>query len=177
MREKLGFDIGEISRKFSVFGPTEVVCEARGSTKWCTLPYPRHPNGCPNFGKRSDCPPRAPYFLDIYNPSVYIASLVFDFGQYFETRKQIHPDWSEKALKNPRHWQEHLRAQLRKGVVVALTNPGLSDHVPVYNPEAMCVNVHSTCEGVGLHLEWPPRQHMYRIALLSKTVPLNINSQ
>ena len=170
MQEKVGFEIKEIGREFCVLGPTDVVCEARGFTRWCTMPYPRHPNGCPNFGKRPDCPPNIPYFLDIYNPSVYIASLDFDFEPYLGTKRQIHPDWSDPALRNSRHWQNHLRAELRRHVDMALNKPELLGYVAVYNPEGMCVNVHRTCENVGLQLEWPPQQHMYRIALLSKKV-------
>jgi hypothetical protein len=28
--------------------------------KLCRLPYPNHPKGCPNYGKRALCPPKAP---------------------------------------------------------------------------------------------------------------------
>jgi predicted metal-binding protein len=171
MIERPEFDITKIKREFFILGPTEIVCKPRGFTRWCTLPYPGHPNGCPNFDRRSDCPPGTPYFLDIYNPSVYIASLYFNFGEYVKARRQVHKNWSEKALKNPRHWQSHVRAELRKYINTDLGKPELFEYIPLYSPEAMCVNVHLTCKRAGLQLQWPPQEHTYQVAILAK--PLN----
>lgn len=170
MKERTGnFEIGEIKREFLIFGPTEVVCKPKGFAKWCVLPYPNHIAGCPNFGKRSDCPPKTAYFLDVYDPQVLIASLCFDFQNYLEIKKQIHSDWTDKALRNSRHFQNHLRMALRKEINDALERPELADYAAVYNPEAMGVNVHATCRKVGLELEWPPEKKMYRLAFLAKT--------
>jgi hypothetical protein len=169
MKERTGnFDIGEIKREFSILGPTEVVCKPKGFDRWCTLPYPNHIAGCPNFGKRQDCPPEAPYFLDIYRSRAFVAFLCFDFEKYLEIKKQIHPDWTDKALRNPRHWQDHLRMVLKKSVADTLKMSELSDYEAVYNPEAMSVNVHATCQAVGLELEWPPQKKMHRLAFLAK---------
>lgn len=165
--EKLNFEIGEIGRNFGVLGPVEAVCQPKGFNRWCTLPYSRHEDGCPNFGVRPDCPPKAPYFLDVYEPEVYVACLDFDFRSYLNQRRLIHADWSEKALRNPRHWQNHLRSELRQKVA-ELYEAGLEGLVPEYNGEAMGVNIHMTCQNTGINLEWPPRERMYRIALLAK---------
>jgi hypothetical protein len=97
-KERLGFEISEVERSFGVLGPVEVVCQPRGFTRWCTLPYPRHVDGCPNFGKRTDCPPNVPYYLDVFEPLSYVAYLDFDFEGYIEQRRLMHNDWSEKSL-------------------------------------------------------------------------------
>ena len=46
----------------SYFEVVEVVVDYR-ARDWCRLPYPDHPRGCPNFGRRADCPPMAPLIL------------------------------------------------------------------------------------------------------------------
>jgi len=168
MKERITSIVREIGREFTVFGPTEAQCKPRGFVRWCTLPYPDHPDGCPNFLLRSDCAPNAPYFFDVYDKDVFVASLDFDFAEYMEAKRTIHPEWTEKALRNSRHWQNHLRAELRNNIVRELEHPELASYVPIYNPEAMGVNVHLTCQRVGISLEWPPQQHMYRIALLAQ---------
>lgn len=158
--------IGEISRNFSISDETLVAVKERGFNKWCTLPYPDHPEGCPNFGYREDCPPNAPYFLDIYQPNVKIASLAFDFETYLNWRKSFHPDWTERALRNVLYYQEHLRFELRNNVKEELKKlPGWE---PLYNAEAMGVNIHLTCRAVGINLEWPPKIINHRIAILAR---------
>ena len=158
--------IGKIERNFSVSEPVLVVVKPKGFVRWCNLPYPKHPNGCPNFGVREDCPPNIEYFLDVYKPEVRIAALSFDFGEYLNLRHEIHPDWTERALRNPRHFQGHLKAAL-KNFVVNFNVPG---YVSEFSPEAMGVNLHLTCKKAGIELEWPPTNRMYRIALLAQPI-------
>ena len=156
--------IENINRLFGVSGEVEVVCKPKGFNTWCRLPYPDHPLGCPNFGKKKGCPPNVDYFLDVVEPEVKIAYLYFNFEEYLNWRRSNHPDWTERALRNPRHFQRHLDAVLRKNIKAL----EISDFIPVYNPEAMGVNLHKTCSSVGINLQWPPKDRMYRIALLAK---------
>ena len=147
--------------------PVFALVKPRGFNTWCRLPYPKHPNGCPNFGVREDCPPNQPYFLDIYQPTVKIASVRFDFEEYITWRRKIHPGWTEKALRNPRHFQKHLDANLKSEIEKLSKNSEVGSLIPVYTAEAMGVNVHMTCRRAGIELEWPPRNIMYRISLLA----------
>ena len=168
MQERAKLDISEVARDFFVRGPVEVACQPKGFGLWCQLPYPDHPNGCPWYGKRSECPPLAPYFLDLYKPRVYIAFMRFDFGQYLDAKSYLHPDWTERALRNPRHFQEHLRSGLRNFVKSKLTEPDYKNFSIEYNPEAIGVNIHLTARRAGVELEWPPRKNMYRTAFLAE---------
>lgn len=168
LEREAGFNINEIERDFSIKGPVEVVCQPKGFNSWCTLPYPGHPNGCPWYGKRVECPPFAPYFLDLYKPKVYIAFMRFDFRQYLDTKSYLHPGWTERALRNPRHFQEHLRWGLKNFVNSKLTEPDFENFPAEYNPEAMGVNIYLTARHAGIELEWPPRKNMYRVALLAQ---------
>jgi hypothetical protein len=167
MVERKVFEIGEIEREFFIKGPVDVVCQPRGFNRWCTLPYPGHKNGCPNFGKHNDCPPQAPYFLDVYKPEVHVAFMRFDFGDFLERKRRIHPDWTERALRNPWHFQGHLDSKLRNFVKAELDNPMLKNFVVVSSPEAMGVNMHMTARRTEVELEWPPMKQMYRVALIA----------
>ena len=170
MVETKNFEIGEIERDFFIKGPVAVACQPRGFNRWCTLPYPGHKNGCPNFGKNESCPPQAPYFLDIYKPDVFVAFMRFDFGEFLSKKREIHPDWTERALRNPWHFQGHLDSRLRSFVNSELDNPEFKNFIVVSSPEAMGVNMHLTALRAGVKLEWPPQKNMYRLALLTQTL-------
>ena len=168
MVERKAVEIGSIELDFFLNGPTKVVCQPKGFNRWCSLPYPDHKNGCPNFGKSEGCPPLAPYFLDLYKPEVYVAFMRFNFGQYLGQKKQVHPDWTLRALVNPRHFQTHLDSQLRSFTDSELRKPNFENFRPVHNTEAMGVNMHLTARNAGVELEWPPRKIMYRITVLAQ---------
>ncbi len=134
----------------------------------CRRPYYQHPKGCPNFGKRPDCPPMAPLFLNVCQPLVYTAAIRFDFGDYVERRRKEHPDWTEKALRNLRHWQGHVDSVLKRYVSGLLEREDLRGFEAFFTPEAMGVNVTGTCANACIYLEWPPRQYVHKVALLAK---------
>lgn len=160
--------IEDVDRNFSVSDIVTVAVKPKGFNLWCKLPYPKHPNGCPNFGHRADCPPNMPYFLDVYKPEVKVAALEFNFDEYLSFRRRNHPNWTEKALRNPRHFQNHLDANLEREIKKIGEHGTLENFVPVYTSEAMGVNMHLTCQRAGVILQWPPKDVMYRIALLAQ---------
>jgi hypothetical protein len=170
MVEHKNFEIAEIEREFFIKGPITAACQPKGFNRWCSLPYPDHKNGCPNFGKKEDCPPLAPYFLDVYKPDIYLAFMRFDFGEFLSKKKVIHPDWTERALRNPWHFQGHLDSKLRGFVNSELEKPEYKNFQAVTSPEAMGVNIHLTVHRVGIELEWPPRKDMYRIAVFAEKI-------
>lgn len=158
--------IQQIERSFNVSNEVLVSMKPRGFDRWCRLPYPKHADGCPNFGKKDSCPPSMPYFLDVYEEKVLVAYLRFDFKSYLSWRQGIHPDWGIREIRNPRHFQNHLDAALRNGIK-NLGQDYLNEREAVFSPEAMAVNMHLTCQKAGINLEWPPQEVMYRVAFLA----------
>ncbi len=155
--------IDKIRREKVLLGPTSVVCQPE-IQRLCLCPYYNHPKGCPNYGKRTDCPPKTSLFSDVFKEKAYVAAVVFNFKNYLEVKRDEHPDWTERALRNSRHWQGHLRAELKKFVSEELSG---CDTV-IFNPEAMGVNVTKTCWRVGLKIEWPPKKVVCQVALIGQ---------
>lgn len=164
--ERIGL-IEDIDRSFSVSGIVPVAVKPRNFKGWCQLPYPKHPKGCPNYGKRDDCPPNQPYFLDLFRPEVRVAFLKFDFETYLDWRRAQHPTWTNRALRNPWYFQSHLDANLEREIKKL---NGADGFAPVYTAEAMGANMHLTCLRAGVGLEWPPTKNMYRVAILARPI-------
>ncbi len=60
--------------------------KARG---WCTLRYPGHPHGCPNYNKRKTCPPQAPLifqYFDLDGP-LWLVAIQFDLAAHMARMK------------------------------------------------------------------------------------------
>jgi len=59
----------------------------------CRRPYPNHKFGCPNWGKKSGCPPKCrPIGELIYLDSpVWAIWTKFDFGHHVEEMRKKHP--------------------------------------------------------------------------------------
>lgn len=146
-------------------GPVRAVC-ARGIVRLCRLPYPDHPNGCPNFGVRADCPPFVPYFLDTYKDEVFIVAVIFDFESYLKQRQKLYPHLKDRALRNLLYWQGHVKSELRK--FISETDTSFLGDTVIYTPEAMGVNVFETCKKVGLFLERKPAINVHKIALVAR---------
>lgn len=131
----------------------------------CRQPYPNHPRGCPNFGKKPTCPPTSPRYVDVYKNQCLVVAAGFNIGSFVKARSQVHPDWTNRALRNSRHWQGHIRAELRQLVQEQYNlHPEMQ---PIMCPEAMGVDVTETCLRSGLVLEWPPLNWTYQVALLA----------
>lgn len=162
--------IQQVERSFNVSDEVLVSMKPRGFNAWCRLPYPKHPQGCPNFGIKEKCPPNAPYFLDVFEDKVLVAFVKFDFENYLKLRESAHPDWNDRELRNPRHFQGHLDSVLRESISLLDQNI-VAGRIPVFSPEAMSVNLHLTCRAAGIELEWPPKKSMYRVALLGIPKP------
>ena len=146
---------------------TPVVDEA--VRKLCVKPYPLHPKGCPNYGKKEGCPPAAPMIGDIIDlaEDVYFIWNRFDFGGHVERMRGKHPEWSERQLACCLYWQPTARKALRGEVFDFMTQgPGMDGPLKlVYCPEACGVNVTSTMNQVDIELEWPPKKWAYQVVL------------
>jgi len=131
----------------------------------CRSPYYKHPLGCPNWGHKNNCPPHTHLFLDLYLPKIFIAIARLDFAHYLQLKKVQHPDWSDRALKNPRHWQGHLRASLKNFLSLSKIPAG---HILITSPEAMGINVFETCANVGFDLERNPENYVCQVNFIAK---------
>lgn len=132
---------------------------------WCMRPYPRHPRGCPNFGKKDGCPPDMPLLaeaLDCQEPAWAIYN-VFPIGEHAARMRAKHPEWSDAQVYCCLYWQPRARKQLRAHIKEFMQqHRGLR---LIGNPEAHGVNLAETMANAGIDLEWPPRKVAYQISL------------
>lgn len=135
----------------------------------CRRPYPNHPKGCPNYGKKDECPPRAPLLekvLDLSKPTCVIWNQ-FPFGDHVERMRSKHPDWSRRQLECCLYWQGTARKQLRQKVFQWYAyQPDGYEWITLYCPEACGLNVTATMRNMGIELEWPPERFTYQVALI-----------
>lgn len=132
----------------------------------CVKPYPGHPRGCPNFGKRPTCPPKCTTIDKIIdlNKDVYVIYNVFDFEGHIAKMRSAHPNWTDKQLKCCLYWQPAARCVLKTEVASFLYSQ-LEDIAIIYTPEACGVNITATMASIGINLEWPPQTITYQVAL------------
>jgi hypothetical protein len=131
----------------------------------CFKPYPRHPKGCPNFGKRDTCPPKALYYDKVYDLTKHVYAIynVFDFKEHVDKMKSKHPLWSENQLRCVLYWQGSARKSLKNKILEFLKEN--REYQVETCPEAMGVNVTETMKNVGIILEWFPENVAYQVAL------------
>lgn len=135
----------------------------------CQRPYYNHPNGCPNYTKRDTCPPRCPFWSDVFHlatPSYAIWN-VFNLAEHIEKMRQKHPLWSKRQLYCCLWWQPKARKQLK--IEIAEFQKVHPQYTVVTNPEAMGINITATMKRIGINLPWPPVDIAYQIALAGLT--------
>lgn len=134
--------------------------------EWCKLPYPGHPHGCPNYGKRDTCPPKAPIVIDVFDlskPHWFIVE-EFDLKSHMDRMKWLHPNWTERQLACCLYWQNTVRSNLMSGIRFFM-----QDHPEVIYtllPEAMGVQVILTARKAGIPIEIKPKKMIHKIALV-----------
>jgi predicted metal-binding protein len=132
----------------------------------CRERYPGHPKGCPNYGKHPHCPPKAPplsKLLDL-NKAVYLIAVSFDLRAHVEKMRLKHPKWTDRQLRNLLYWQPSVNKCLKFHVNEFLK--ASSALRVVYCPEGTGVNIHETARQVGIILKWPPKDTVWKIALV-----------
>lgn len=153
--------VADIKKETIFLGPTEAICD-HNIPDLCWKPYPGHKKGCPNYNKKAGCPTKVGYFLDTFDPQIYIIAIKFDFGAYLDMMRERHPEWTDKALRNVLYWQGHVRANLNNFI----KSIELPDNYKILKtPEAMGMNMTDTCKQVGIELEWPPMHNTYAIVV------------
>lgn len=131
----------------------------------CVRPYPGHPRGCPNFNKKSGCPPSAPKFDQYFDMSQPIYAIInrFDLASHRDRMRLLHPSWSHRQLDCCLYWQGSARKLLSIEIDRFLID--YSGYEINTCPEAMGVNITETLRSIGVVLEWPPVQYTYQVAL------------
>jgi len=136
----------------------------------CIRPYPNHKKGCPNYGKKKGCPPGIPIFDSVYDLSkpVYAIYNKFNFKEHVDRMKEKHPDWSKRQLECCLYWQGAARKELNTEIKIfhgAMLGWAGVDYNICTCPEALGINVTETMKKVGIILEWPPVNVVYKIAV------------
>jgi len=118
--------------------------------EWCKLPYPNHPRGCPNYGKKDTCPPKVPFLQDVFDltkPHWFIYT-TFDLESHKKKMKSRHPDWTELQCRCVLYWQSRVNKSLKeKAIEFVKTKRGVA-HTSC--PEAMGVDVIKSLKNQGL---------------------------
>lgn len=150
--------------------------------KLCKLPYPGHPNGCPNiiknldlgipgYKKNTKCPPFALKLDEKYNLKLdkYLVYVKFNIKKQKEKMKLLHPEWSNRQCKCLLYWQKSVVKELRKESC-NFVNHRYIETQNDYNfeliPEAMGLHVFETAEYHGIKLEKHPENYIYKITFI-----------
>ncbi len=136
----------------------EVIPFGRKFQSLCRHPYRRHPQGCPNFNKKSGCPPAQPLINEVldFSRNIYLIYTEFDLRAHTERMKALHLNWSEYQIYCVLYWQPTARKILRQEEEKARQKYQLN--FICKSPEANGVNVTELMKGVGIVLEWPPKK-------------------
>jgi hypothetical protein len=150
---------------------------------WCKLPYRDHPGGCPSYGKKPSCPPRAPLiaeFIDLSRP-IFAVWVRFDLAAHKRKWLAVHPTHSDRQAGNLLYWQPRVIQELRdhaSSFSRFLTKTSILSESPsgppaagtrfTLCPEAMGVNVIATALRLGIPVSLHPQRDgtVYKIAII-----------
>lgn len=133
--------------------------------EWCRLPYPDHPEGCPNYGnqKHFHCPPNAPLIRDFIDIERRVYLIIVEFDLLTHAMKYLAKGWSKRQARCCLYWQNTVNKQLdTKCQLFKWTHP---DMITTRCPEGMGVNVITTAKLAGLPIKAKPKDIVYKIAL------------
>lgn len=153
---------------YSYISPEELVIDY-SVRDLCKTPYPNHPKGCPNYGKRDTCPPKMKKIEDLFDISdgIWLVWVEFDFASHVNRMAQLHPNWSQRQKECCLYWQGGVNKKLREESKRILQEVS-KKYTPVYKqprlkisycPEAMGINVTATMKNIQFDMDtWPPKQ-------------------
>lgn len=134
---------------------------ARDGT-WCTLPYPGHRKGCPNF---PECPAKHPDILKLNGLSWYAITEEFNLQAHAEKMAESHPEWTERQCRNLLYWQGGVRKRLKKK---AFREFDQWSDVLLEIPEASGVNVFETMAHVGVRIQRHKPSRITKVMFIGK---------
>jgi len=139
----------------------------------CYRPYPGHPRGCPNYGKRDRCPPQAKHLSDVLDMArpIWAVWTMFELAAHRDKMLALHPNWTRAQLDCCLYWQGTARKRLRREIAYCTDrNYGCfstrEPYIALDTPEACGVNVTETMAKLGVKLEWPPSIWAVQVALV-----------
>ncbi len=167
---------------------------------WCTLPYPGHKNGCPNYDKNPLCPPNIKIMEEhLKNYSFYyLIYAIFNISEYKTYMLNKHSDWSERKAGCLLYWQNSVKKLLKIYIInLYLNNPNCSLYLfgsgsgdkihnikqeKVYSMEAAGINVIKTFTNNKIEIEVKPIKFVHIVNLLCsdkelKLLDINLNSE
>ena len=135
---------------------------ARDGT-WCTRPYEGYPKGCFKF---PSCPRSHPDFLTLKSYRWFAVIEEFNLRAHAEHQREKHRNWTEKQLRNPRHWQSHVASLLRRRAY-SFSNRLMGDII-LEVPEACGINVLGTMALAGITIQMKNPDIIRKIMLVGK---------
>jgi len=153
-----------VTREISRYDIVYLSGDSFRTGKLCLLPYPNHKHGCPNFGKKEDCPPSAKFFSRLILIPMFLVGVKFDLEKHMKRMKDRHPDWSDRQAKCLLYWQGTVNKALREECEKISSNH--PNYLVLYKPEANGVNVFATCRSLGIILERSPKKYVWKIAIM-----------
>ncbi len=178
--------------------PLEAVVYGPRVSLWCLCSYPRHPDGCNNYGRKEICPPKVRVFpsmfdvsgYEVVNPDIlvdnpmYLMRLMpgreptlwfiletFDLEKWSEDLRAKNPHYkmSDAQTRIPYLWQPSLEKRVvAEANLFKWRNPSIRFDV-LPRPEANEVNIFSTCAIHGVKLERNPQKTVYQVVMIGKT--------
>jgi len=121
--------------------------------KWCTMAYPRHKKGCPNYHKCKNSRRHRIELRDEFDLTapIYIVWVGFSLDAHEARMQNKHPDWTEAQCRNLMYWQPSVDRQLKDRVNKVAYENELYGYSPVY--EGYGLNVFLTCYKSGIKLD------------------------
>lgn len=146
----------------------------------CQLPYPKHPNGCPNYNKNLLCPPYSPYLKLTLKKYEYFKLFLahFDFIRYEVQMKVEHPKWTQGQItcilyyQNwvKSHFYEHVLLYVSRNSLILGCGSGFGDKM--YSMESVGINVFQTLKNINFSLEIKPIKQITFVSLLCSHIPI-----
>ena len=135
--------------------------------EYCTLPYPGHKKGCPNFNVHDECPPKVKKVECVFDFSkkMYFVVEEFDIKSHAETMKVKHPHWTERQCRNLLYWQGGVRKRLKEKTLKHIKQVD-SNMIYTLLPEAMGIMVINTAQLLKIPIEKNPVNIIFKISLV-----------
>lgn len=137
---------------------------------WCQLPYPGHKHGCPNYNKSKFCPPHSPNFFNKINHyhQLFLVIAHFDFKEYKKRMNLIHPEWSDRQLRNVLYWQSQVKKRLK--MYINPLNPdlilGCGSGLGTYSMESVQIDVIKTLKNLQIDIDVKPIDSVKLVCLI-----------
>jgi hypothetical protein len=142
----------------------EVVVDERARDgTWCSLPYPDHPDGCPNY---PECIQERTHINEYEDYEWFGVVQKYDLNAHAEEMRELHPDWSESQLRNDREWHEEIQSELQEEAE-AFADKSAGD-VVLERPEGHGVDMWATMAGNGIKLETNNPWVIHKIVIVGK---------